>query len=211
VTAFPAAAPRPSGDWRAFVVLLSSVLRAGRQAHQAPRAGGSGDALRRRDPDAWREVFEAEHSAIYRYAASRLGPGPEAEDVTSQVFAEAWANAARFGDQGLPVRAWLFGIARNTVNNHRRRLLKRPPVVAIDARDHAGSDPGLDVERLDLARALARLDAASAEVLMLRFVHGLSAQETAAVLGMTFAAVKGKQARALAQLREVLSADASLS
>ena len=162
------------------------------------------EALRRRDADAWRQVFEQVHPAIYRYAASRLGPGVEAEDATSQVFAEAWEHASDFDDHGLPIRAWLFGIARNVVNGHRRRLVQRPPALSLEDHDRADHDPGLDAGRIDLTWAIAALEPSWAEVVTLRFVHGLSLHETSLALGLSIDAVKGKQARALAQMRKLL-------
>ena len=204
MTAFALQAPSRFREWRDIVTVLASLLPADTRRRRTETPAASHHALRNQDPDAWRIVFESEHAAIYRYAISRLGSAPEAEDTTSQVFAEAWEHAATFGEQGLPVRAWLFGIARNVVNNHRRRWRRRPPVLAIDPRDHVGHDPLLDPERLDLARAVAGLEASWAEVVTLRFVHGLSVQETAAALGISLDAVKGKQARALARLRIAL-------
>jgi RNA polymerase sigma-70 factor (ECF subfamily) len=205
VTAFlqqpPARLPRP---WRGFRVLLAAFARGAFEREPASFSRAGHNALRERDPDAWRDVFEQAHAAIYRYAAGRLGPGAEAEDATSQVFAEAWEHAASFDDHGLPVRAWLFGIARNVVNGHRRRLVQRPPALSLEDHDKPGHDPGLDAGRLDLARAISRLEGSWAEVVTLRFVHGLSLQETANAMGLTLDAVKGKQARALAQLRKYL-------
>lgn len=161
--------------------------------------------LRDRDPDTWRALFEREMPALYRYAFSRLGNASEAEDATSQVFAEAWEHADAFQDQGLPARAWLFGIARNVINTHRRRFFGRPPAVAIEAFDGASHDPGLDTDLLDLARSLTLIEAAHAEVISLRFIHGLSLQETAVALGTSVDGVKGRQARALARLKDQLA------
>lgn len=160
--------------------------------------------IRRRDPDAWRRLFDQEMPAIYRYARSRLGDPARAEDATSEVFEQAWKSADGLRDQGLPVRAWLFGIARNVVGSHRRWWVRGPAQVTIEAFDGAEEDRGLSGERLDLVRAIAALDAGHAEVINLRFVQGLSLQETAAVIGTSVDGVKGRQARALAALRERL-------
>jgi DNA-directed RNA polymerase specialized sigma24 family protein len=132
----------------------------------------------------------------YRYAAARLGPVVEAEDAASQVFAEAWEHAATLEERGLPVRAWLFGIARNVVNGHRRRWLQRPPALALEDHDAGVSDPALESDRIDLARAIGEPDGGWAEVVTLRFGHGRSLQETAGVLGLSLDAAKGRQARA---------------
>lgn len=206
MSAFPTvavgAAPRP---WRGFRALFAAFVSHGRgQEDASPRIAH--EALRRRDQDAWRQVFETQHPAIYRYALGRLGSPSEAEDATSQVFAEAWEHACDFADHGLPVRAWLFGIARNVVNNQRRRLVQRPPALSLEEHDRAGHDPGLDAGRLDLYKAIGALEQSWAEVVTLRFVHGLSLHETAQALGMSIDSVKGKQARALAEMRRRLVA-----
>lgn len=159
-------------------------------------------AIRGREPGAWHELFDREMPAIYRYALSRLGDPGRAEDATSEVFEQAWRHAETFENRGLPVRAWLFGIARNVVGSHRRSWFRRAPQLAIEAFDGAGDDDALSPERLDLARAVAALEPAHAEVISLRFVHGLSLHEAADVIGASVDAVKGRQARALAALRE---------
>lgn len=61
------------------------------------------------------------------------------------------------------------------------------------------------------ARLLALLSDTQREVLRLRVVHGLSAQQTAAVLGSTPAAIKLTQHRALEVLRDALAARSDTS
>ena len=162
------------------------------------------DLLRRRDPESWRELFAEEMPVIYRYGMSRLGNAHDAEDLAGQVFEEAWKHAESLKDRGLPARVWLFGIARNLVATHRRRWFRQQPALALEAFDAPAIDPGLDTELIDLARSIAQLSSAHAEVISLRFIHGLSLQETAEVLGTTVDGVKGRQARALAELRDRL-------
>ena len=158
-------------------------------------------SLRDRDPEAWTTLFEREMPAIFRYCRGRLGDEGRAEDATAEVFEHAWRGAESFEDRGLPARAWLFGIARNVVGSHRRWLFRQPPQVAFEAFDVASNHPALTPERLDLARAISELDPPHAEVVMLRFVHDLSLEETAGALAVSVDAVKGRQARALAALR----------
>jgi len=195
----------PALPWRVagFAAALYRAEPSPPPLGEAP-SSGQVRVIRERDPGAWHELFNREMPAIYRYALSRLGDAGRAEDATSEVFEQAWRHAGTFEDRGLPVRAWLFGIARNVVGSHRRSWFRRAPHLAIEAFDGAGDDAGLSPERLDLARAVAALEPAHAEVISLRFVHGLSLQEAADVIGATVDAVKGRQARALAALRERL-------
>jgi RNA polymerase sigma-70 factor, ECF subfamily len=135
---------------------------------------------------------------------SRLNDAHDAEEVTSEAFVEAWENASSFEDIGLPARAWLFGIARNLVNRRRRRLFQRPPMLALESFDGPDDVPDMAPDLIDLAGAIASLDKAHAEVITLRFIHDLSLEETAAAIGATVDAVKGRQARALVRLRKQL-------
>jgi len=160
------------------------------------------ESIQRREPEAWNSLFDREMPAIYRYALTRLGDPAQAEDATSEVFEAAWKSAESVEDRGLPLRAWLFGIARNVVAGHRRSWFKAPPQVALETFDAPVSDARLAPEALDLARAIAALDGTHAEVINLRFIQGLSLQDVASVLGVSVDAVKGRQARALAVLRE---------
>jgi RNA polymerase sigma-70 factor (ECF subfamily) len=187
-----------------LALALASEAEAGDEA-PLPRADGGFIArLRRREPGAWRQLFDAEMPAIYRYAYSRVPRAEDAEDLASLVFEQAWRSAEHLEDRGLPPRAWLFGIARHVVTEHRRRLFRAPPVVALEAFD--APDVGLEghAEQLALAKAVASLPRADAEVVTLRFLHGLSLAETAEALGITVDAVKARQGRALRKLRELL-------
>lgn len=194
--------------WPGLRALLAAVARfegepedrLGPDPVQIPPIG----SLKRRDPAAWRILFEREMPAVYKYALGRLGNASDAEDLAGHVFEEAWKHAESLEDRGLPARAWLFGIARNLIASHHRKWFKQQPALALEAFDSAEHDPGLDPELLDLARAIKNLAAAHAEVITLRFIHGLSLQEAAAVMGTSVDGVKGRQARALAELRERL-------
>jgi RNA polymerase sigma-70 factor (ECF subfamily) len=160
--------------------------------------------LRQRDERAWQDLFEREWTDIYRYAHARTASTADAEDLTARVFEEAWKHIDSVEDRGLPARAWLFGIARHVVASHRRKLLRRPPIVALEAFDGVDGGTADGTATLDLARALQGLKPAFAEVVTLRFLHGLSLQETALALQTTVDAVKSRQARALDELRKTL-------
>ena len=73
--------------------------------------------------------------AIFRYARLRLGDESRAEDATAEVFEHAFRSIESYEERGLPVRAWLFGIARNVVASHRRWFVRQPPQVALEAFD----------------------------------------------------------------------------
>jgi RNA polymerase sigma-70 factor (ECF subfamily) len=67
---------------------------------------------------------------VYSYVAYRIGDGPDAEDVTSEVFERALRYRRSYDPaRGAPL-AWLLGIARRCVED---AVLQRPRTATIGA------------------------------------------------------------------------------
>ena len=151
---------------------------------------------------------------VYRYVLSRLLDHATADDVTQEVAMTVMSALPRYVDQGRPVTAWVFGIAANKVSESRRSVRRRHETAVDllpDARADAAAEPEQVVVRLETARRvasmLATLPEQQAEILRLRIAAGLTAEETADVLGMTAGAVRVAQHRALARLRADAAVD----
>jgi RNA polymerase sigma-70 factor (ECF subfamily) len=157
------------------------------------------------------ELYDRHHLHIYRFILVRVGSQPEAEDLTGAVFMRMLDGLPSYRPRaGIPFRAWLFRIARNLLVDYFRRQGRRAEV-SLDA---AGSqtapgspeeaaEQGLALERLH--GALAHLTEAQREVIVLRFMAGLSLDEVAGITGHSRSAVKALQHRGLAALREALT------
>jgi len=184
-----------------------------------------------RSPEAWTEIYHTHYRAIFRYVKARVFDETTAEDLTSAVFVGALKGIESFQYRGRPLLAWLYRIARNVVASHQRQLLEprgeslkpgldlpRRAILRLmrrSRRDDAQAgdrdlistassegDPGTMVDRLDLHDALAKLPPNQREVVILRFLVGLSGQEVAAVMGKQPAAIYSLQARAILALRQ---------
>jgi RNA polymerase sigma-70 factor (ECF subfamily) len=177
--------------------------------------------LRQRSSAAWAAFYDANYSYVYRYAVTRLDSIEQAEDVAATVFQRAFTAIEGYSYQGKPLLAWLYSISRNVVSEHyrglqRRRalsLFRRPPAAAdgsagsslLDAaRASRHCEPEAAIGWLDLQRALAKLTDGQREVLILRHFVGLSARETANVLGKQERSVYSLHARAVESLRRLL-------
>ncbi len=196
--------PGNDGLMRSFGLLRAALERSMPTGRANDSVDPAIEDLRQRDPGAWHALLTQETPAIYRYAHARLGSVEDAEDVTSEVLEEAWRCIPSLQDRGLPPRSWLFGIAAKVVARHWRRHFRRPPTLSIAAFDGSGGDPASSTDTLDLVREIAALKREHAEVIVLRFIHELSLHETAAALSVSVDSVKGRQARALAELRRRL-------
>jgi RNA polymerase sigma-70 factor (ECF subfamily) len=141
---------------------------------------------------------------IYAYVAYRIGPGADAEDVTSATFERA-IRARRTYDsmRGTPM-AWLVGIARRCLAEtlaNRPVPLPEPPEAA-----EAGLEDS-SIRRLTLAAAIARLDERDQELLALRYGADLTARRIAQIFGLRTNAVEVALHRAVARLRLELESE----
>ena len=165
----------------------------------------------RGDREAFARLYERHLDAVYRYAFYRVRDDAEADDVTSEVFHRALQAMPRYQPRR-PFLAFLYRIARNVIVDRARRA--RPTMQLDDAArwPSPASGPEEVAATLEDARrlrgALARLTALQQEVVILRFVEGLSLEEIAVMLGKPASTVRGIQFRALGALRTVLGVQA---
>jgi RNA polymerase sigma-70 factor (ECF subfamily) len=139
---------------------------------------------------------------IYSYVAYHVGDGPDAEDVTSEVFERALRYRQSFDPtRGEPL-GWLIGIARRCIDD----AMKRPRLEGAE-RAETTSSQDLEAEalqRLTVAAALERLDERSRDLVALRYGADLSARQIGQILGLKTNAVEVALHRALARLKPEL-------
>jgi RNA polymerase sigma-70 factor (ECF subfamily) len=131
-----------------------------------------------------------------------------ADDIAQEVCLAVLGSLPRFRDMGRPFSAFVFGIAAHKVADAQRAAARTSGVSSVEAvPDRPDPAPGPEQRALasDLARRLSvllgHLSDTHRELIVLRVAVGLSAEEVGAVLGMTAAAVRVAQSRALARLR----------
>jgi RNA polymerase sigma-70 factor, ECF subfamily len=163
-----------------------------------------------RDRAAFGRLYRRYVDRVYGYAFYLLGDHHDAEDVTERTFVAALAAIDGFRDEGATFRAWLFRIAHNQLANAlRSRQRQQAASLEVVAEPRVHADPAglfsLVEEARGLRRALEQLPDDRRQVVVLRFVDGLSAREIGAVLGRSEGAVRVLQHRALRQLAEMLA------
>ena len=156
------------------------------------------------------ELFRTTGAAVAGYLRARGVRDPDG--VANDVFVRAFRTLHTFQGDGERFRSWLFTIAHNAAIDDARRRSRRVVEVSLAAAgDPAGGDVDVDVvarlahERVHTLLALLSQD--QRDVLLLRVVGDLSAEETAAALGKSYEAVKALQRRGLAALRRALSSE----
>jgi RNA polymerase sigma-70 factor (ECF subfamily) len=185
----------------------------------APAAGATDEALAARfqqgDALAFEELVARYHRPVYHFAYRLLGRAEDADDATQDVFIQVYGALPR-ARLDLPLRPWLYRIARNRCLDLLKRKRAVPFSALAAAEDEAAApevpdaDPLPDelAERADLQRllgaAVEALAPAYREVVALRYAGDLAFGEIATVLGMPENSVKTRFQRAKAMLRVAL-------
>ncbi len=186
-----------------FVMQLS---RDPNQLHQLMRQAKSGDAA------AFAELYKACYVPVYRYALLRTGVPADAEDIAQTTFVRAYAALQRFVSTEVSPLAYLFTITRNQIidrsRKHRELALENEQGETIDVVDNApplDESVGLTIAGQQAMLAISKLPDIAKDVLIWRYIHGLSSQEIADLLSKSEAAIRQIQSRALKQLRALMA------
>ena len=168
-------------------------------------------AVRRGDPGAITRLYRAEQPRLLRVLQAEVGDA--AEDVASQTWLEIMRTIDRFEGDARGFRSLLFTIARRRVNDHRRRRIRRPASPTEPMELYVVQDAGPGVENEALARVGADdairilqdiLDPQDVEIMLLRVVADLPAEDVAAIVGLSPGAVRVRQHRAVKRLATAL-------
>ncbi|MFI5607528.1 RNA polymerase sigma factor [Amycolatopsis sp. NPDC051903] len=165
---------------------------------------------RARDGDvrAYEQLVLRYQGPMFRLAAKMLNHRGDAEDVVQEVFLGAWRKLAQLNDDSAFV-GWLY---RSTANRCLNVIRARRPQADVDLDlaesprtdaqpEHAAQVSG---QLAALTEALQQLTPQQRACWLLREVHGRSYEEIAEVVGANPVAVRGRIARARAQLAEVM-------
>jgi RNA polymerase sigma factor (sigma-70 family) len=156
-------------------------------------------------PEAFTAIFDRHFSAVHRYLARRAGR-ERADDLASQTFVVAFERRSRYRLDASDARPWLFGIATKLLANDRRseqRRLESLGRLNGTRRAETSSESASDSER-DLAAALARLDPAQRDVLLLHAWCDLPYEGIADALEIPVGTVRSRLSRARVSLQAEL-------
>jgi RNA polymerase sigma-70 factor (ECF subfamily) len=151
-------------------------------------------------------VFDLYFEPVNRYCLRRTALD-DVNDVTAEVFAVAWRKVGQIphGGDALP---WLYGVARNEINN-RRRTVRRRRALATKLKGQARSPelgPEPEIIRASevqhVLNALGSLKPDDQELLLLRTHEELDFSQMAIAIGCSPEAARKRFSRAMTRLRK---------
>jgi len=160
-------------------------------------------------------AYERWAGQVHGMAVRAFGSGPDAEDVTQQVFVAAWTGRARFRPDDSPLPAWLVGICRHKIADAwaRRDKQRREAEAALteaQARPDGPVTAGVDTAATDRVLLLGELDHLGQPqrgIIELAFFEDLTHAQIAERTGMPLGTVKSHIRRTLERLRSRLEVD----
>jgi RNA polymerase sigma-70 factor, ECF subfamily len=160
------------------------------------------------DSEAFSTLYQRYVGRIYNYIYYRTGSLMEAEDLTARVFFRAMGNIAKYHQIGVPFSAWLYRIAHNLVANWYRDNSRRKEVPLEDAQDiqYRGEHPeaALEIsqEKERMLSIIRKQPPERQQLLILKFVEGMSNAEVAVIMGRSEGAIKSLYHRTLIAMRQ---------
>ncbi|HEY2980441.1 MAG TPA: sigma-70 family RNA polymerase sigma factor [Anaerolineales bacterium] len=154
------------------------------------------------DREMFARLYVAYTDRIFRYVYYRVTDRDLAQDITSHVFLKAWEKLGTYRAGQSPFTAWLYRIAHNAVIDYYRTYkvsigLEEADAVVVSHADEVDERLDLQFKSHKLRAALGELTEEQQQVLILRFVSGLSTLQIAQQLGKRQGAVRALQLRGL--------------
>jgi RNA polymerase sigma-70 factor (ECF subfamily) len=164
-----------------------------------------------RDEAALATLYDRTAGKVYAFALRLAAQSALAEEITVDVFHQAWREAARYDATRARVLTWLIMMCRSRALDRLRAaepaMTHADPASLVDEPAGADAPPDL-LDAFDrssaLHDALARLAPTHRQLVGLAFFRGLSHQEIAEHARMPLGTVKSHLRRALTELRTAL-------
>jgi RNA polymerase sigma-70 factor (ECF subfamily) len=177
------------------------------------------EGIRRGSEAHFNALYDRYFRRVYGFVHARVRDHADAEELVQESFIAVFRGIAGYSGRSTPL-AWIYGIAKNTINNHRRRLR-----VQSDRVDAAGPEAlhsasaewrSTPLDDFELRQSLRRMDQRlqsvtrwQAEVFWLRHVDDLSIDEIAQRLDRSNDAIRSSLYRVKRLLSEGIEGDAA--
>jgi len=172
--------------------------------------------------EGYRTLLEAYGPRLYGYFYRATGSHHDAEDLLGEMSLRLVRRLKAYGHRGR-FDQWLFRIAANMVRDRIRRIRTKPSRVSLSAEDSSGTAladklPGKAVPveaglmAADISQqvnaALARLDATTRQMILLRHFGHMSFKEIAEIFDRPLGTVLARVHRGLGSLKRIMGGEA---
>jgi RNA polymerase sigma factor (sigma-70 family) len=161
------------------------------------------------------QLYDATIARVYSLVRRFSSDDASAQDVTQEVYLQAWQQAGRFDATRGSALAWLLNLARSRALDAWRKHSSSPvqansDIAQIASESWASAQQPIDfLDAADahaaLSACLQQLPAATRQMLSLAFFHDMTHQDISSHLHLPLGTVKSTLRRALLAMREHLT------
>lgn len=157
------------------------------------------------DADAWPPFYQLAMRELITFLIRRGHTSEDAEDIAQEALVKVFRAAKTF-DSKRSARGWVFQIARNTSNDVFRARRRQPTTTSHDFRNTVDpSTDGVGSDTPSIDEILKGLNEIERDILILKYVNGLSYAEIEEALPLSSTAASTQVYRAMKKVRELKS------
>jgi len=153
-----------------------------------------------------------EMTGLYNYVVYRVADQTAADEIVATICERGLKRLHQYDPRRGSLTAWMFGIARNSLNDHFRIRVRQGTEISLEAlpaiqgRGDTPEEQVIQVERFEqVVLLLDHLTETEREIVGLRYGGELKYQEIAELMGLNIDHVGVLLHRALGKLRDVLN------
>ncbi len=158
------------------------------------------EPMRRLERSQFDRLVDAHADEMTRLCFVICGDVEMARDAVQDAWQQLWVRTPELRDP-TRMRSWLLSVAANRARELARRTRRGSILEQRTASSSASTDPGTRIERLDLVRALDRLEPDARELIGLRYLLGMTSPEIGEHLGLSAEGVRSRLRRLIDRLR----------
>ncbi|WP_018342243.1 RNA polymerase sigma factor [Cytophaga aurantiaca] len=163
----------------------------------------------KKDPAAFRPLYEKYHEPIFRYIYQRSDDKEAAFDIAQQVFVKALINLSRYTFKGVPFSSWLYRIAKSEVYKAiEKNKVHRTVNVDVEGLKELLQETEADETSIQKEKSLticmSQLADADVQLIEMRFFESRAFKEMGQILEMTENNAKVKVYRILEKLKKCI-------
>ena len=153
----------------------------------------------------WEKIYDQYSGKVMGYIAARVQRRADAEDLCADVFEKVYRKSDAYDESKASISTWIFTITRNTVIDYFRRTRPTEEPDENLASDEEVDEGILTQETLsELAGALTKLPDELQDIIVLMYYDGKPMTEIAALMGLSYGAVKLRHQKALGMLKRLM-------
>ncbi len=152
------------------------------------------------------EIYLQYKDKVFGYVRNHVNSMEDAEDLTSDIFVKIYTKIDSYDESKASLSTWIYSMTSNYVSDYYRtnHIHSEIPEDLTDDRSTIEAEV-LNKENLELlAKALEKLPEELTDIIVLRYYKGLTLQEVADRMGLSYGVTKLRHREALGKLREML-------